>query len=414
MEAATSLATLNQVWKDERHRLRKSCFGVNRISGKVFEKSLPRELREIRHRTSANFKADGLLAIAKPKISGGNRIICVPTIADRLIQFSLLNQLRPRLKAMKLDNPVSYGIAPRVQRSVVDARKFACKARQEHPWVYKADIHQFFDNLDRELLRRAIEHRVRLQSLIPLLLVYLDCEITDGLDRDWRRKVSSAGLRPGLGVRQGMPLSPFFAGVYLWRVDEILATSGAPVARYVDDIVAFFDTEEECHSFHAVLKNSLSTIGLQIGEAGAKDSKTCIYSPEEPAAFLGMEITKDARGRYRLIVPERVMEVIRNRFSEAASSAVLLEHNVHLTSMRGYFDSLTCGYHNAYKGAENADDLRDMLTTLSGTTQQSVLHTLFGDRLADLTSVELRFAGVDPTIFLGGTRSATARSKRLR
>lgn len=293
-ELVTSFATLNQVWKFERHRLRKSCFGVNRVSGKTFESSLARELREIQHRMSGDFKSDGLLAIAKPKANGGNRIICVPTIADRLIQFSLLNQLRPRLKAMKLDNPVSYGIAPKVQRSVIDARKFACSARQEHPWVYKADIHQFFDNLDRKLLKQAVEQRVRLRSLIPLLTVYLDSEITDGLDWEWKRKVSSAGIRPGRGVRQGMPLSPFFAGTYLWQVDELLARSGAPVARYVDDIVAFFDSEQECHAFHAVLEDALSTIGLQIGAVGANNSKTCIYAPEEPAAFLGME------GHFRL------------------------------------------------------------------------------------------------------------------
>ena len=66
--------------------------------------------------------------------------------------------------------------------------------------------------------------------------------------------------------------------------------------------------------------------------------------------------------------------------------------------MGGYFDALVCGYHNAYKDAENADQLRELLESLSSTTQQSVLYTLFGDRLADLTAQEIRFVGIEPTL----------------
>lgn len=395
LESATQPKALGAVWKSERTRLLKSCFGVNRVSGRAFEQSLGRELREISHRSSREFRPDGLLAIAKPKTAGGNRIICVPTIADRLLQFSLLNQLRPRLKAMKLDNAVSYGIAPGVQRSVLDARKFACRARQEHPWVYKADIHQFFDCLNRSHLRRAVEQRVRQRSLLPILIAYLESEITGGLDKDWKKKVWDAGIRVGKGVRQGMPLSPFFAGAYLWKVDDALVKTRAPVARYVDDIVAFFNTEQQCLEFHDRLSEALQTIDLQIGAPNEVGSKTCIYPPGHAATFLGMEIVLAEPGRYRLLIPHRVFEVIRDRFSGAATPAALLERNVHLTSMATYFDSLVCGYHNAYKDAENADDLRDLLVSLSRSSQQTVLHVLFGDRLAELTTNELNFVGVN-------------------
>lgn len=146
LETCTSTAALRSVWKANRARLLKSCFGPDRVSGAAFERALDRQLREIRHRIAAGFKPHGLLALAKPKGNGtGTRIICIPTIADRLLQFSILNQLRPRLRAMGVDNSVAFGLAPGPDRSVLGARKFACSARNERPWVYKADVHKFFD-----------------------------------------------------------------------------------------------------------------------------------------------------------------------------------------------------------------------------------------------------------------------------
>lgn len=299
---------------------------------------------------------------------------------------------------MKLDNAVSYGIAPGPERSVLGARKFACKARDERPWVYKADIQQFFDNIDRALLRAAVEERVKQKSLIPTLHAFLDTEISDGLDRDWKQKVADAGIRIGRGVRQGMPLSPFFAGAYLYRLDQALIRSGVPVARYVDDIVAFFDSEEQCHAFHRTLVSSLADLELDIGEIGAEGSKTRVYAPDEPAAFLGMDIVRQPGGRHVMRVPDKVGDVIRQRFEEASSPAALLERRVQLTTMGRYFDSVVCGYSNAYREAQNFDELRSLLEGLARDTQEAVLIALFDTRLHHLTPDELSFVGVDPNV----------------
>lgn len=139
-ETATSTHCLRHAWKSRQVKLRRTCFGLDRVAAGDFERNLDRELRELRHRVGAGFRPHGLLALLKPKPNGGSRVICVPTFADRLLQFSLLDQLRPRFRTMGIENPVSYGLAPGSERSVIGARKFACTAREQLPWVYKTDV----------------------------------------------------------------------------------------------------------------------------------------------------------------------------------------------------------------------------------------------------------------------------------
>lgn len=402
LETCTSIAALRAVWKAERKRLIKSCFGPDRITGTSFEGTLDRQLRELRYRVASGFKPNGLLALAKPKENGnGNRIICVPTVADRLLQFSILNQLRPRLRAMGLDNSVAFGLAPGPERSVLGARKFACNARNDRPWVYKADVHKFFDNVGRATLRDAVSHTVRQRSLIPILHSFLATEIEDGAEKGWRSIVSEAGIRSGLGVRQGMPLSPFYAGVYLKDLDRRLIKRNVPVARYVDDIVAFFASEAEARTFHTFLKSALSDLGLSIGEPGAADSKTVIYMPDEPAAFLGMELSRLGTGSYQLRVAHLNIAKIVERIGSCGNPAALLDRKATLTTMGSYFKSVTNGYLNAYSAAQNRDDLRTAIQDAAVAAQANILRDLLGaDRLQQLSLTDLQFLGVDPGVLL--------------
>ena len=95
---ALSRVNLGIVWRLEKARLLKSCYGTDRKSGVDFQEKLSFEFYDLRQKVKSSFKPSGLLAVVQPKPGGnGNRIICVPTISDRLLQFALLNELRPSL-----------------------------------------------------------------------------------------------------------------------------------------------------------------------------------------------------------------------------------------------------------------------------------------------------------------------------
>lgn len=393
-QTVSSTDSLLAAWRDKRTRLISSCFGIDRLTGRAFEKGLAGRISALSDRLRADYNPSGLLVIPKPKDGGGYRIICVPTVADRLVQFSLLAQLRPRLKAAGLDNPVSYGLAPGKKRSVIGARAFACKARSEHGWVYKTDIHKFFDNLERWRLLEAIARAVPQKSLRPLIAKFVSCEVSDGIESSWKKIVAESGLRRGVGVRQGMPLSPFLAGAYLKKFDRWLIGTGLPAARYVDDIAIFFDTEKAARDFHPRMVAQMQSLGLSIGEIGDPKSKTKLYQPDVPADFLGMDITQTPNG-YRLYVSKAAREKVGEKLAALSTITGLVEKGVQLTTMGTFLNSVRCGYVNAYDAADNLKEFEDELVALCDGARHHVLIELFGDKLGELTESERKFVGLE-------------------
>ena len=84
------------------------------------------------------------------------------------------------------------------------------------------------------------------------------------------------------GAMAGIPVSPFFANVYLTEVDRDFWEKGILYFRYSDDILLFASEKEELMQWQDQLYQKLAGLGLLINH-----DKEKLYQPGEQLEFLG-------------------------------------------------------------------------------------------------------------------------------
>jgi retron-type reverse transcriptase len=296
------------------------------------------------------FKTLRPYVIPKPN-SPKFRVICVPTVQDRIIQRSLLNFLELKYGG-RLANQISYGFIR--GRTVREAVKQACELRKAHPWVLKTDITSFFDRVDRQILMTSVRRFVRETSLLNLLDSAIHCEI-ETKSVSAKRKIADMGIEVGKGIRQGMPLSPFFANIYLYEFDNWIHKEGFRAVRYADDLIFFLDSEAACHALRDRCALELKKLGLSIPEFEDK-SKSVIYRPENAAEFLGLGLRKKAKGYALEVMPEQI-QAIKGELGKFASVKEMNSRGISLATLGQRLTAKKSGYYAAYDCCANLKEL---------------------------------------------------------
>jgi RNA-directed DNA polymerase len=307
---------------------------------------------------SGAFEFDSLRPHLIQKLNGKFRLICVPTVKDRLVQRALLDYLSHKYHA-QLANKISFGFIK--GRTVQEAARQACSLRKSHPWVLKTDICAFFDQIERRSLRQKIKHLVKDRSLYSTLESAVECEISP-VNKNDKKRISKLGIKDGVGVRQGMPLSPFFSNVMLIDFDRELGQKGLKAVRYADDLVFFADSESECEDIFVQCSDALSRCGLKLPPLG-KDSKSVIYAPSDDAEFLGLGICGSSGGYSLRLVDRQVLE-IKQRIMELGSVKELLARKITLERLGSAVNNRISGYISAYACCENIEMLEHELENL--------------------------------------------------
>ena len=160
-----------------------------------------------------------------------------------------------------------YGVKDAIRR-LKGSEKF------EEYYCYKADISNYFNSIDVDLLLEKLsfvkERDVQLYNLFVKILkeerVYSDGKI----------------IQENHGAMAGMPCSPFFANVYLKELDRYFEERNIPYFRYSDDILIFAKDEDKLEEYINLFKEMLEHNKLIINE-----SKIMRTKPYEPFEFLG-------------------------------------------------------------------------------------------------------------------------------
>lgn len=393
-QKALSTEALLKAWKhlySKTAKRSKDTVGIDGISINDYEihhkANIARLARELQN-NEFRFKSLNPHFIIKPN-SDKFRLICVPTVEDRIVQRALVNFLSFKY-LKKLDNSISYGFVP--GRSVPEAAQRACDLRKKNHWVLKTDITSFFDMIPRELLQSTIRKEIKDSSLHEILMMAACCEV-DKSKPSTAARLKVIGIKTGLGVRQGMPLSPFFANLLLYPLDKKLMELKLKAVRYADDLIFFSDSEQSCKSILETCQNEISKLKLSLPEI-APGSKSVIYSPFDPAEFLGLELARTSTG-YELRLSKNQRQKIRAEILQLGTIKELLSRGITLRNLGPHLSAKVNGYLNAYSACTNYKQLESALQDIEKKTLRYLYEKELRIDLSSANGETRRFLNLD-------------------
>jgi len=246
----------NVVWEAyQRVKANQGAAGVDHQTIEEFEKNLKDNLYKIWNRmSSGSYFPPPVKAVEIPKKNGGKRILGVPTVADRIAQMVAKIYFEPLVEPYF--HADSYGYRP--GKSPLDAVEITRKRCWQYNWVLEFDIVGLFDNIDHELLMRAVKKHTDTEWII----LYVE----RWLKAPFKMKDGTIAARMS-GTPQGGVISPVLANLFLhYAFDKWMERNQPqnPWARYADDAVVHCRTRKEAEKLLYRLKQRFKECGLEL------------------------------------------------------------------------------------------------------------------------------------------------------
>jgi group II intron reverse transcriptase/maturase len=273
-----------EVW--EAYKLVKANKGAAGVDGQSiaeFEEDLKDNLFKIWNRmSSGSYFPPPVRRVDIPKDNGGIRPLGIPTVADRIAQTVVKRYLEPILEGQFHTD--SYGYHPgKSAREAVGVARQRC---WRYDWVLDLDIKGFFDNIDHDLLMRA----VRKHTDCKWVLLYIErwlkapAQLADG-----------SLINREKGTPQGGVVSPLLANLFLHYAFDLWMKRQypqIPFERYADDGICHCRSRAEAEMLRVAMEKRFAECGLELNLQKTRivyckeDGRRGNY-PEQKFDFLG-------------------------------------------------------------------------------------------------------------------------------
>jgi RNA-directed DNA polymerase len=167
--------------------------------------------------------------VSIPKPGGGERLLGIPTVVDRVIQQAIAQVMGPLFDPGFSE--ASFGFRPgrsahgalrQVQRFIGEGYRIAVDL----------DLAKFFDTVRHDVLMARVARKVRDKRLLALIGRYLRAGVL----------VGESIQATVIGTPQGGPLSPLLANILLDDLDKELERRGQRFVRYAADLLILVKT----------------------------------------------------------------------------------------------------------------------------------------------------------------------------
>ena len=354
----------------KRVKANKGSAGVDGESIADFEKDLKNNLYKIWNRmSSGSYFPPAVLLVEIAKKGGGIRELGVPAVSDRIAQMVAKMYFEPDVDPFF--HPDSYGYRP--GKSAIEAVGMARKRCWRYRWAVDLDIKGFFDNIDHELLMRAVRKHTDSKWLLLYIERWLQApvQVADGTLVS-REK----------GSPQGSVISPLLANLFLhYAFDEWMRRNYESILfeRYADDILVHCRSEKQAAWIKMVIEGRLQQCRLELHPdktkiVFCKDSFREGNYPNEKFDFLGYTFcprrAKSRNGKlFVSFLPALGNEASKSIRTTIKSWRLHRMTDKSLRDLACMFNPIIRGWVNYY-GQYYKSALRPILNQLNGSLQR--------------------------------------------
>lgn len=264
--------------------------GVDQQSLEDFERNLKANLYRLWNRMSSGcYFPPPVNAVSIPKKSGGERILGVPTVGDRVCQMVVKLVFEPMVEPHFLHD--SYGYRP--NKSALDAVAVTRQRCWQYDWVLEFDIKGLFDNISHELLMKAVTKHTKEKWITLFIERWLKAPL---------QQADGTIVARSSGTPQGGVVSPVLSNLFLHYVfDAWMQRNYQEIkwCRYADDGLVHCKTLQQAEMVLQKLEQRFKKCGLDLHPdktkiVYCKDGKRKREFPVKSFNFLGYEFR--ARG----------------------------------------------------------------------------------------------------------------------
>lgn len=238
----------------------------------------------------------GVKKVKIPKPKGGERILGIPTVLDRLIQQGIHQTLNPMYDPDFSE--WSYGFRPdrSAQQAVQRAKAHILKGKR---WVVDMDLSKFFDEVNHQRLLSKLSKKVKDRRVIHLIERYLRSSML----------ANGVGEKRIKGTPQGSPLSPLLSNIVLDELDKELEKRGHRFVRYADDFQIYVGSRQSAERVMSSLRDFIENkLKLKVNK-----EKSAIGRPWK-RSLLGYSFTNNIVTKLK--VSKQSIKRFRNKVKE--------------------------------------------------------------------------------------------------
>ena len=334
MEQVVDTANLERAWRQVKRN--RGAPGPDGLTIKQFEAWARENWPAVRQQLlDGTYRPSPVRRKTIPKDGGGERLLGIPNVVDRLIQQAICQVLTPIFDPGFSES--SFGFRP--GRSAHGAAKQVQKIiRQGDAHAVDVDLSKFFDRVQHDILMSRVSRKVHDRRLLCLIGRFLRAGVmVEGV------------LQPtNEGSPQGGPLSPLLSNILLDDLDKELERRGLRFVRYADDFIIFVRSERGAKRVFASVQRYLTRVLKLV----VNEQKSCVR-PSLGCEYLGFKFVGK---RVTVKVAPKKLKAFKRRIKELTGRSRGISMQRRLTDLNRYVR----GWIGYFGLARQFDDFADL------------------------------------------------------